>query len=76
MSADNVDVQILQATFAARVQLAKKSEDEAVGDAKVEWERTQRWVNSASHKDGSFLWFCEEFDLEPSAVRRAIKERK
>ena len=67
---------ILAATFAARVQLAKESEDECVGKARLEWQRTQKWVASESHREGSFLWFCEEFDLDPSAVRRAIKERR
>lgn len=76
MSADSIDVQILQATFAARVQLAKQEEAEAIGAAREEWERTQRWVKSESHKDGSFLWYCEEFDLDPSAVRRAIREKR
>ena len=73
LEADN---DILAATFAARVQLAKESEDECVGKARLEWQRTQKWVASESHREGSFLWFCEEFDLDPSAVRRAIKERR
>lgn len=75
-NANDVDVQILQATFAARVTLAKKGKEEAVGDAALEWERTQKWVQSESKKAGSFTWYCEEFDLDPSAVRRAIKEKR
>lgn len=70
------DHDILAATFAARVQLAKETEDECVEKSRAEWQRTQKWVASESHREGSFLWFCEEFDLDPSAVRRAIKERR
>lgn len=71
-----VDHDILAATFAARVQLAKESEDECVGKAREEWLRTQKWVLSESKRDGSFLWYCFEFDLDASAVRRAIREKR
>lgn len=74
--ADAVDVQVLQATFAARVRLAKESREDAIALAADEWDKTQKWVASESRKAGSFLWFCDEFDLEPSAVRRAIKEKR
>ena len=70
------DHDILAATFAARVQLAKETEEECVGKARAEWERAQQWVRSSSQRDGSFLWYCEEFDLDPSAVRRAIREKR
>jgi hypothetical protein len=76
VSNTEVDKQVLAATFAARVSLAKLSEEEAVGQAKVEWQKTQKWVASESHREGSFLWFCDDFDLDPSAVRRAIKEKR
>lgn len=67
---------ILAATFAARVQLAKETEEECVGKARLEWQQTQKWVASESNREGSFRWFCFEFDLDVSAVRRAIRERK
>jgi hypothetical protein len=72
VSNTEVDKQVLSATFAARVQLAKLDEVEAVD----QWQKTQRWVLSESHREGSFLWFCDEFDLDASAVRRAIKEKR
>ena len=62
--------------FASRVSLAKRTEDQAVEDARAEWTRTQAWVKSPSAKEGSFLWFCVEFDLAPDAVRRGIAERR
>jgi hypothetical protein len=71
-----VDKQVLAATFAARVRLAKLSEDEATAEAQLEWYRTQKWIVSTSMRPGSFLWFCDEFDLDASAVRRAIKEKR
>ena len=73
LEADN---DILAATFAARVQLAKETEDEAVAAGRAEWHRTQKWVVSASKQVGSFNWFCDEFDLDPEVVRRAIREKR
>ena len=70
------DRETLAAIFASRVTLAKKFRDEAVAEAGVEWDRTQKWYASSSEKEGSFLWFCLEFDLDAGAVRRAIRERK
>lgn len=75
MIRSDVDREVLAAAFAARVQLAKKTEVQVVQESRTEWKRTQQWVKSESHKEGSFLWFCDEFDLDPGAVRRAIKER-
>lgn len=70
------DSRVLAATFAARVRLAKLPVHEAVQQAEQEWQKTQQWVQSESRKEGSFLWFCAEFELDPGAVRRAIQERK
>ena len=75
MSRDpNRDVQA--AVFAARVQLAKETETQAIDKARAEWSAAVKWVASDSMKPGAFLWYCEEFDLDPSAVRRAIRERR
>ena len=71
-----VDRDTLAAIFASRVSLAKKTEAEAVADARLEWQRTQAWVKSPAVKRGSFLNLCEEFDLDGGAVRRAISEKK
>ena len=71
-----VDRETLAAIFASRVSLAKKTEDQAAEDARVEHRKTIRWLASNGTKDGSFLFFCEEFDLAPDAVRRAIAEKK
>ena len=74
--ATTVDRDTLAAIFASRVSLAKKTEKQAVEDARAEWQKTQKWVTSPASKQGSFLWFVEEFDLDAGAVRRAIAERK
>jgi hypothetical protein len=47
-----------------------------VAHAEDEWDKTQKWVASNSTKEGSFIWFCQEFDLDESAVLRAIRERR
>lgn len=69
------DREVLAAVFASRVSLAKKTADEAQTEALAEWSRTQKWVASTGQKEGSFLWFCAEFDLDAGAVRRAIQEK-
>jgi hypothetical protein len=71
-----VDRETLAAIFASRVSLAKKTEDEAAEDARKEHQKTAAWVKSGSLKEGSFLWFCDEFELDAGSVRRAIAERK
>lgn len=71
-----IDVSVLRAVFAARVQLAKETEEEAVAKCRKDWVHAQAWVKSQSQQEGSFIWFCDEFDLDASAVRRAIQERR
>lgn len=71
-----IDRETLAAIFASRVALAKKTEDQAAADARQEHAKTLKWIASDSTKEKSFRWFCDEFDLDVSAVRRAIAERK
>lgn len=72
----DMDRETLAPIFASRVRLAKMTPEEAVDQALLEHKRTLRWVASQSTKEGSFLWMCDYFDLEPDAVRRAIQEKK
>ena len=76
MESNAIDRETLAAIFASRVSLAKKSEDQAAEDARQEHARTLKWVASESEKEKSFRWFCDEFDLDASAVRRAIQEKR
>lgn len=76
MSIEQVDKEVLAAVFASRVSLAKKTEDQAAEEARLEHRRTLAWVASNSQKEQSFIWFCDEFDLDASAVRRAIEEKR
>jgi hypothetical protein len=69
-----IDRETLAAIFASRVSLAKKTEDYAAEEARIEHRKTIKWIASSSQKEGSFLWFCDEFDLDGGAVRRAIAE--
>jgi hypothetical protein len=72
----DADKETLAALFASRVALAKKSLAEAIEEITRDYENTKTWVASQSQKEGSFLWFCDVFELEPDAVRRAIKEKR
>ena len=74
MSLIDHDRETLAAVFASRVALAKKSEEQAVEESKLDWARAVKWVSFKDDKEGSFLWFCDYFDLEASAVRRAIEK--
>ena len=76
MNADLQDREVLAAVFAARVQLAKKSLERVLEEAAEEHTRALAWVQSNSKKEKSFLWYCDEFELEPDAVRRAIREKR
>ena len=70
------DREVLAGIFAARVKLAKISDAQAAKDAVREWEDTRKWVDSSSTAVGSFIWYCEEFNQEVSAVRRAIERAR
>jgi hypothetical protein len=72
----DADKDTLAIIFRSRVMLAKKTEDEAAEEAREEHRRTIKWIASSAVRKGSFLWLCDEFDLEPSAVRRGIQEKK
>ncbi len=76
MNLNDTDLDVLRAVFASRVNLAKRTEDEAAADARKEHQAAVKWVASPAQKEGSFLWMCDEFDLEYTAVRRAIQERR
>lgn len=62
--------------FAERVVLAKMTLEDALKQTVREWKFVQRWLHDTSIKTGSFLFMCDEFDLEPDAVRKAIAEKR
>mgnify|MGYP000958344728 CR=1 FL=1 len=72
----SVDREVLASIFAARVALAKKSLEQVLLDATAEHQGTLKWLESQSRKEGSFLDLCDEFDLDPGAVRRAVREAR
>lgn len=72
----DIDSETLAAVFASRVALAKKTEDEAVAEIRTERLKAIQWAESKSQAQFSFLWCCDFFDMEPSAVRRAIREKR
>ena len=76
MNEYDIDRETLAAIFASRVALAKRTEEEAMADAAAEHRRTLAWVASTSRDEKSFVWMCDEFDVDPGAVRRAILEKR
>jgi hypothetical protein len=73
---DNEELAKLAARFANRVRLLKMTEDEAAEEIRLEHRHLVQWLASKSEKVGSFVWFCDVFDHDAGAVRRAIAERK
>lgn len=70
-----IDHEVLAAVFASAVRTVKKSKEEVVAEAVSEWEHLQVWLCSNTRGEQSFLWYCDEFDLDPAVVRKAIKEK-
>jgi len=68
----NTDRTILSSGMLARAKRARLSWEEAKNEAGEEWCSNHRWLASKAEGRGSFLWFCEQLDLEPDAVREAI----
>lgn len=73
---NDTDRELLAGIFASRVTLAKMTAEEAVEQAKTEHAKTLVWVASESKQPRSFHWFCQEFEIDPGAVRKAIKDRR
>ena len=71
-----IDREVLASIFASMVALAKKTADEAADDARREHAKVTAWIASNSQREKSFLWYCDEFDLDAGAVRRAILEKR
>jgi hypothetical protein len=67
-----MDREVLAATFQARVKLARQERGAAAKEADTEWLANRTWFSSSNKAPGSFLWFCDAFDLEPSAVRKQV----
>jgi hypothetical protein len=74
--AEKTDRDVLASVFAARVTTAKKTEEEVAAEAILELKKALAWIKSSSKAEGSFLWFCDEFDLDPAVVRKAIQEKR
>lgn len=79
MSLNNLpeaDRAVLAGIFASRVSMAKMTEDEAAAQARAEHKKTLTWIKSESVAMRSFRWFCDLFDMDHTAVRRAIAEKR
>jgi hypothetical protein len=66
------DRDVLETEFLVRVKLAGQKRETAAQEADAEWEEARAWIRSNDRKAHSFLWYCDVFDLEPSAVRRKV----
>ena len=71
---ETLDGAVLAAIMKSRVETAKKTVEEVIDEAIEEHEACLRWFDSDATTKGSLRWFCEILDLEPDAVRRAVRE--
>jgi hypothetical protein len=67
---------MLAHTFAERMLLGKQTRAYAQEHAGLEWDAVDKWLQSESRRVGSFFWYCDEFDMDPGAVRRAVRESR
>jgi hypothetical protein len=63
------DRNMLQVLFLNRFELYAMTLRQAADDAKQEWHKNRRWFRSNSTDTGSFLWLCEQIDIDPAVVR-------
>jgi len=73
MTAPVLDHDVLSAIFACRLALARKTEEEAVEEARILHGRAIAWLRSDSQKVHSFRWFCDVLDQDAGVVRKALK---
>lgn len=66
------DIAVLASVFVARWDLYKMPLERARSEAEDEWYETREWFRSDSTSRGSFLWFCEQLNLNPASVHAAI----
>jgi len=71
---ETIDGAVLAAIMTSRVETAKRTVEEVIDEAIQDHEECLRWFASDATTKGSLRWFCEILDLEPDAVRRAVRE--
>lgn len=74
--APDADRDVLSAIFAARLSLARKTEEEAIEEARALRRRAIMWLNSNNQREHSFLWFCDVLGVEAGPIRKTIKESR
>ena len=68
----NMDQQILASVFIARLDLARQDLHETLEEATKEWHSNHLWLRSDATGSGTFLWYCDQLGLDPTAVRKSI----
>ena len=76
MVAPAADRDVLSAIFASRLSLCQKTEAEAAAEAILLRRQAIMWISNNSQQKYSFTWFCDMLDVEPSAVRKAVRIEK
>jgi len=62
---------VLERRFIAAAQ----SEEEYAAGARTAHRNALKWMTNNSKIKGGFLWVCDALNLEPDAVRRAMREK-
>ncbi len=65
----STDRTILSSLFLSRFDLYSMNLKDAVQEAKLEWHKNRRWFRSNDTGEGSFIWVCDQLDIDPAVVR-------
>ena len=69
------EVEAVRADMLGKVAAAGRTERAYVEAARRAHRKALAWVADDSEAQGSFRWACDVLDLEPGAVRRALKRK-
>lgn len=69
------EIEAVRAEMTGKVAAAGRTEKQYVDAARYAHRKAIAWVADDSTAAGSFRWACDVLDLDPSAVRRALKHK-
>lgn len=69
------EIEAVRAEMLGKMAAAGRTEKQYVDAARYAHRKALAWVADDSTAEGSFRWACDVLDLDPGAVRRALKRK-
>lgn len=69
------EIEAVRAEMLGKMAAAGRTEAAYVQAARRAHRKAVSWVADDSDGEGSFRWACDVLDLDPGAVRRALKHK-